>query len=115
MFRSKKFYVAQKIQMYYIFKDRSVRYNLILCTSKSFFYALCWSSSGAFRVLYSYRSLSVTLLSSLYTWIELQYMQWDKLARKTLILNLRYLEIILALDFFRLMLMRTRAGRKQRY
>jgi len=65
--------------------------------------------------MYNYRGLSVTLLSSLYTWIELQYVHWDKLARKTQILNLRYLETILAFIFFQLMLMRTRAGRKQRY
>ena len=86
--------------MRYIFKDTSVRYNLILCISQAFLCNLFWSSSGAFRVLYSYRVLTATVLSSLHTWIELECIQWDKLARKAQILNLRYLEIILALNFF---------------
>jgi len=82
--------------MCYIFKGTSVRYNLILFI----LYTLCWSSSGAFGVLCIYRGLSVTLLSSLCTWIELECVQWDKLVRKTPILNLRYLEIILVFNLF---------------
>jgi hypothetical protein len=96
-----KFYIAQKTQMCYIFKYNSVRYNLMFCISQAFLYTICWSSSVAFRVLYSYRGLSVNLLSSLYTWNELECMQWDSLARKTPILKHCYLEIILALNFFR--------------
>jgi hypothetical protein len=84
--------------MCYIFKNTSVIYNLLICILQAFLCTLCSSLSGAFRVLYSYRGLSVTPLSSLYTWIERECMHWDKLVRKTPILSLRCLEIILALN-----------------